>query len=86
MKEVYGKNPVYIASLKSNMGHLITAAGVLGLLKILGPLNTNILPPTLHCDDEIDILKDSSTFHLLRKGRDWTEPKKGGRFSIWFWW
>ena len=44
MKEVYGKNPVYIASLKSNMGHLITAAGAAGLLKVLGAFENEYLP------------------------------------------
>jgi 3-hydroxymyristoyl/3-hydroxydecanoyl-(acyl carrier protein) dehydratase len=75
MKEVYGDHSVHIASLKSNMGHLITAAGSAGLLKVLGAFEHDYLPPTLHCDQEIDILKDSN-FHLLRQGQNWTEAKR----------
>ncbi len=37
-----------IGSLKSNLGHLITAAGVAGLVKVLEAQRRGILPPTRH--------------------------------------
>ena len=37
-----------IGSLKSNLGHLITAAGVAGLVKVLEAQRRSIRPPSLH--------------------------------------
>lgn len=46
---VYGStNPLPIGSLKSNLGHLVTAAGAAGLIKVLAALQHRTLPPTLH--------------------------------------
>ena len=43
-----------IGSLKSNLGPLITAAGVAGLLKVLGAMRAQERPPTLHADVPLD--------------------------------
>lgn len=48
-EHVDGRLP--IGSLKSNLGHLITTAGVAGLLKVLAGFEAGVRPPTLHLDD-----------------------------------
>ena len=40
------QNPCIIGSVKSNVGHLLTAAGSAGLIKVLLAMRDNILPPT----------------------------------------
>ncbi|HYN41914.1 MAG TPA: beta-ketoacyl synthase N-terminal-like domain-containing protein, partial [Thermoanaerobaculia bacterium] len=62
---------VPIGSLKSNLGHLITAAGVAGLLKVLGAMKAGTRPPTLHAGEPLDAL-EGSPFRLVERLEPWT--------------
>jgi len=48
LSRVFGerKSALPIGSLKANLGHLITAAGAAGVLKVLGAFEAGVLPPT----------------------------------------
>jgi len=61
---------VPIGSLKSNMGHLITAAGVAGLIKVLEALRHQQRPPTLHTEQPNPALQESP-FRLLEELEPW---------------
>ncbi len=54
-----GQRDVPIGSLKSNLGHLITVAGVAGIMKVLGAFEAGVRPPTLHAEAPIDALRGS---------------------------
>ncbi|MEU8528853.1 beta-ketoacyl synthase N-terminal-like domain-containing protein, partial [Streptomyces sp. NPDC048629] len=60
-----------IGSAKSNLGHLITAAGAAGLLKVLGAMEHRVRPATLGADEPLDALKDTP-LRLLHTPEDWT--------------
>jgi acyl transferase domain-containing protein/3-hydroxymyristoyl/3-hydroxydecanoyl-(acyl carrier protein) dehydratase len=68
-----GSEAVPIGSLKSNLGHLITAAGTAGLLKLLGALRTGIRPATLNAEAPLRALA-SSPFRLLATNEPWSCP------------
>ena len=50
LKSVFAKRdrPLHVGSVKTNIGHLEAAAGVAGLIKAIGMLRNQALPPTLH--------------------------------------
>ena len=71
MAQVFeGSSDLPIGSLKSNMGHLITAAGGAALIKVLGAMKAQTRPPTLHADEPLDALRDSS-FRPLQAAEPW---------------
>lgn len=41
-------NPLYVGAVKSTIGHCEAAAGIAGLIKLVGVLNQQIIPPNLH--------------------------------------
>ncbi len=59
-----------IGSLKSNTGHLITAAGVAGVIKVIEAMRHEVRPPTLHADRPLDAIADSP-FRILRAAEPW---------------
>lgn len=61
---------IAIGSLKSNLGHLITVAGVAGIQKVLAGMSAGVMPATLHVDDAIPEA-EGACFELLRAQREW---------------
>ncbi len=57
MARVFEDSPgLPIGSLKSNLGHLITASGAAGVQKVLAAMAEGIRPPTLHIDQPLEQL------------------------------
>ena len=72
MAEIFkgGEEPIPIGSLKSNLGHLITASGVAGLLKVLSAMKHEQRPPTLHIEEPVEWLGETP-FRLLKELEPW---------------
>jgi acyl transferase domain-containing protein/3-hydroxymyristoyl/3-hydroxydecanoyl-(acyl carrier protein) dehydratase len=66
-----GTRDVPIGSLKSNLGHLVTASGGAGLIKVIEAMHHERRPPTLFADEPADVLA-ASPFRVLRAGEAWT--------------
>lgn len=64
-----------LGSVKSNIGHAETAAGIAGVIKTVLSLRHGRLYPTLHCDDINPMIElERSPFYILQRGQDWPHP------------
>ncbi len=64
-----------IGSVKSNIGHALTAAGSAGLLKVLLALKYRVLPPTANFTAPAPGLKlADSPFRVLNESEPWDAP------------
>src|ERR1017187_8840999 len=67
------RGSVALGSVKSNIGHLKSAAGAVGLLKTALALRDKVLPPSVHCEHpNPDIDFDHSPLRVNTELRPWT--------------
>ncbi len=70
MSDVFPDAGIGIGSLKSNLGHLITASGAAGFVKLLEAIRHGVMPPTIGCEEPSETLRNSG-FRLLHKPEPW---------------
>ncbi|MFF9687117.1 amino acid adenylation domain-containing protein [Streptomyces sp. NPDC014623] len=75
-----------IGSVKTNLGHLDTAAGLAGCVKVLLSLYHGQLPPTLHYREPNPQLRlEKSPFQVVDRLREWPRgagPRRAAQSSI----
>lgn len=75
-----GRDALVLGSLKANLGHTITVAGVAGVIKILEALGHGVLPTTPLEGRASDVMA-ASGFRLARAGEAWPKPDVGPRVA-----
>ncbi|MDR1084182.1 MAG: type I polyketide synthase [Deltaproteobacteria bacterium] len=76
LKEVYGVKrpyPLLIGSVKSNFGHLEAVAGLASLIKAIGLLRENQIPPSLHCEELNPLIDFGGQVEVNRGLRAWPD-------------
>ena len=69
-----------IGSVKSNIGHSESAAGMAALFKVLLQMKNKKLVPTIHCKNvNSNINFKDSPFTIQSKLEDWTNPEINGK-------
>ncbi|XP_068094360.1 mycolipanoate synthase-like [Hyperolius riggenbachi] len=77
-----GVKPLKIGSVKGNIGHTESAAGMAGLIKVLLMMHHEVIPPSLHYSKENGIKQiEDSKLIVPTAPEKWHEDNKFGRMA-----
>ncbi|SON63899.1 Phenolphthiocerol synthesis polyketide synthase type I Pks15/1 [Mycobacterium simulans] len=88
LMEAYGQHrpdgqPLWVGSIKSNVGHTSAAAGVGGVIKMVEALRHRVIPPTLHVEEPTPYVDWSSgCIRLATTAHPWPQGDDARRAGV----
>ena len=83
IEQFFGKNAPRIGSAKSNMGHLLTTAGMAGIIKVILGMENDLIPPTIKLSETISskngvinsnkIIQQPTPWKDILRGKKWVD-------------